>query len=118
MGIALRPENVAATIDELSDYGAYSQISRRPATGLELVSKGERSTTVGSCNHRRQHALLSRLAVETCPPVDKPALERMHELLTSTGPSSRLALAAMAGQLRRRPRDRGIIGILIALGVW
>lgn len=87
-----------------SNQGLTSGIAR-----LKLIRNGW---------HRRQSALLSRLAVEICPPGDKPALERMHELLTSTGPRSRLTLAAMAGQLRRRPRDRGIIGLLIALGVW
>jgi len=87
-----------------SNHGLTSGIAR-----LKLISNGW---------HRRQSALLSRLAVEISPPAERPELERMHVLLTSSGPKSRLRLAAMAGRLRRRPRDRGIIGILIALGVW
>lgn len=87
-----------------SNHGLKSGLAR-----LKLITSGW---------HRRQSALLSRLAVDLCPPGDRPGLQRMHTLLTSTGPKSRLSLAAMAGRLRRRPRDRGIIGLLIALGVW
>ncbi|MBO9577374.1 MAG: glycosyltransferase [Microbacteriaceae bacterium] len=45
-------------------------------------------------------------------------LERVLPLLRSTGLRDRWRLAGLAGQLRRRPRDRFVIGALIRLGIW
>lgn len=67
----------------------------------------------------RNHAvLLTRVSIQSAPQSDRPALEHMLALLTATGFRSRLSLARKTGQLRRRPRDRGIIALLIAIGVW
>ncbi|MBG6055940.1 rhamnosyltransferase [Salinibacterium sp. CAN_S4] len=67
----------------------------------------------------RNHAvLLTRVAIQSAPPSDRPELERILHLLTATGFRSRLVLARMCGQMRRRPRDQRIIALLVAIGVW
>lgn len=67
----------------------------------------------------RDHAvLLTRVAIQTAPAADRPALERILALLESSGIRSRLQLARMTGQMRRRPRDQRIIALLVAIGVW
>ena len=67
----------------------------------------------------RNHAvLLTRVSIQSAPPSDRAALEQILHLLTATGLRSRLELARMSGQMRRRPRDQGIIALLVAIGVW
>src|SRR5690606_25490857 len=66
-----------------------------------------RLRVVGSRWHRGQVERLTRVAARRAP---TPARDRMLELVGDTGPRARLALARRAGQLRRRPRDRWIIG--------
>ena len=68
--------------------------------------------------HRRQAALLADVALGVVTPEARPALGRMRTLIAEPGIRNRLALARSAGQLRRRPRDRAIIGTLVALGIW
>jgi rhamnosyltransferase len=68
--------------------------------------------------HRGQAVLLAQLARTVAAPSTLPGLERMLALMTAHGPGARLALARRAGSLRRRPRDRRIIGFLIATGGW
>ena len=67
----------------------------------------------------RNHAvLLTRVSIQSAPPSDRAALEQILHLLSATGLRSRLALARMSGQMRRRPRDQRIIALLVAIGVW
>ena len=73
---------------------------------------------IGQRWHRGQATLLARVAVTVAPPAERPALQEMADLLADGGLRSRWALARRAGQLRRRPRDRAVIGALIATGVW
>ena len=68
--------------------------------------------------HRHQAVLHTRVALRVATDETRPGLERMLALFTARGIRSRLVLAGRAGQMRRRPRDRGIIGLLIAIGVW
>ena len=68
--------------------------------------------------HRNQAVLLAEIATTVADPGLRPAIERVRELLTTRGLRSRYELARLAPQLRRRPRDRKIIGVLIASGVW
>jgi rhamnosyltransferase len=68
--------------------------------------------------HRGQAVLLARIGVSIAESENRQKLERVLGLLTARGVSPRLQLAGLAGQLRRRPRDRRIIGTLIATGVW
>ncbi len=68
--------------------------------------------------HRGQAVIHARSALRVAPPADRPALEGMLALLEGRGIRACWALARRSGQMRRRPRDRGIIGLLIAIGVW
>ncbi len=68
--------------------------------------------------HRDQAVLLADVAATVADPGLRPAIEGVRGLLTTRGLRSRYQLARLAPQLRRRPRDRKIIGLLIASGVW
>jgi rhamnosyltransferase len=68
--------------------------------------------------HRGQAVLHARVGLSVAPDNVRPGLERMLELMTTPGLRSRIALVRRAGSMRRRPRDRVIIGALIALGIW
>jgi rhamnosyltransferase len=68
--------------------------------------------------HRGQATLLARVGIGVAESTTKAELERVLDLLTGRGIRARLALARLSGELRRRPRDRRIIGVLIATGVW
>ncbi len=67
--------------------------------------------------HRQQAVTLTRVARE----VDTAHRERWDEvlqLLTDQRVRSRVALARRARQLRRRPRDRWVMAVLIIAGLW
>lgn len=68
--------------------------------------------------HRNQAVIHARAALRVAPLAAREGLEGMLALLEGRGIRARWALAAKAGQLRRRPRDQRIIGFLIAIGVW
>lgn len=68
--------------------------------------------------HRTQAIIHARSALRVAAPADAAGIEEMLGLLEGRGIRARWALAARASQLRRRPRDRAIIGTLIATGVW
>ncbi|MBX3079033.1 MAG: glycosyltransferase [Cryobacterium sp.] len=68
--------------------------------------------------HRNQAILLTRIALDVADDEQRAGLQRMFDLFTSRGTRARLALARRSGQLRRRPRDRQLIGLLIATGIW
>lgn len=66
--------------------------------------------------HRSQARLLAELLVAHGSP--DPDLPRLRELLANTGWRARLALARRCGDLRRRPRDRVLIALLVITGIW
>jgi rhamnosyltransferase len=68
--------------------------------------------------HREQAGLMADAALLAGGDSPQPGLSRVAELLRGRGPRARAELASRAGQLRRRPRDRWIIGVLVAVGVW
>ena len=68
--------------------------------------------------HRRQAVLHAIAGLHVAPEAARGELERVLGLLRSTRLRDRWALARLAPQLRRRPRDRFVIGALIRLGVW
>lgn len=78
----------------------------------------ERLRLIGRHWHRQQAALAARVGLSVVPDEDRAALQEMSALLDRRGLRTRLALVRRAGQLRRRPRDRAVIGVLIATGVW
>jgi rhamnosyltransferase len=67
---------------------------------------------------RNHSTLLTRVAIAVAASEDRPQFERILGLMTGGGIRNRLALARLTPQLRRRPRDQRIIGLLIAIGVW
>lgn len=68
--------------------------------------------------HRGQATLLARIGLTVADDSIRPGLESVLALFEATGLRARLALAGRSGELRRRPRDRRIIGVLITTGIW
>ena len=68
--------------------------------------------------HREQATLLCEVALEVASDALHTELVEVHKDLSGRGASRRFSLFLRAPQLRRRPRDRAIIGTLIALGIW
>lgn len=68
--------------------------------------------------HRNQAIINARTALRVAPPEARAELEDMLDLFEARGIRARWKLAARSGQMRRRPRDQRIIGLLIAIGVW
>jgi rhamnosyltransferase len=87
-----------------ANVGARSALSR-----LSLVRKQW---------HRGQASLLTRVALSVADDEHRPELLRMRQLVDRRNLRARWSLARRASQLRRRPRDRWIIAVLIGAGVW
>jgi rhamnosyltransferase len=85
---------------------------------LGSASALSRFTLMRTKWHRSQAILHARVGLGVAPAAMEPGLERMLTLMTTPGIRARLELARGAGSLRRRPRDRWIIGLLIAFGIW
>ena len=68
--------------------------------------------------HREQAVVMTRVALEVAPEQRQAELSALLKLLTGRGFTERARLLGQAPQLRRRPRDRVLIGALIAAGVW
>jgi rhamnosyltransferase len=83
-----------------------------------IASAFERLHLIREHWHRNQAVIHARAALRVAPSDARPGLEGMLALLEGRGIRTRLALARRSGQMRRRPRDRKIIGFLIAIGVW
>jgi rhamnosyltransferase len=84
----------------------------------DLRSAGHRLGLIRQHWHREQATALARVSLEVAAPATRPELERMLALLQSTRPRARLRLLWRAPQIRRRPRDRLLLGVLIAGGIW
>ena len=68
--------------------------------------------------HREQAIIHAIAGIAVADEARRAELERVLGLLRSNRWRDRWALARLAPQLRRRPRDRFVIGTLIRLGVW
>jgi len=68
--------------------------------------------------HRNQAIVHAKVGLSVASDSTRPGLTRMLELLESRRVRDRWALARRSTQMRRRPRDRRIIGLLIATGIW
>ncbi|MGV8881072.1 MAG: glycosyltransferase [Rhodoglobus sp.] len=68
--------------------------------------------------HRNQAIVHAKVGLSVASDNTRPGLTRMLTLLESRSVRDRWALARRATQMRRRPRDRRIIGLLIATGIW
>lgn len=78
----------------------------------------ERLALMRSHWHRGEAVKMAAVAAGVAPTGIAARLARVQPLLSATGPGARIRLAAEAGRLRRRPRDRMIIGGLVLLGLW
>lgn len=68
--------------------------------------------------HRQQAIDMTRIALTVASSDQRQELQRVLDLFTSVNIRSRFALARLAGQFRRKPRDRWIIAFLIGSGIW
>lgn len=100
----------ASTVDyrQHDDNAMGANIGARPALSrLALIRRHW---------HREQATLLARIGMSVAGASVHESLEHVLGLLERGG--SRLQLAGLAGELRRRPRDQRIIALLIILGIW
>ena len=93
---------------EANTFGANVGLSSR-LSRLGLVGRGW---------HRRQAALIADACLPVAAPELRPGLQTMRTLTEGRGPVARLRLAAHCRQLRRRPRDRVLLGVMIGVGWW
>ena len=105
-------------IDSVSSMDYRQHDSNVMGANVGAASAQRRLKLISGRWHRNEATLLTRIALEVAPPDKHDELERVLELFTHTGPAYRARLARLAGQLRRRPRDRAIIGALVTLGIW
>ena len=102
--------------DSSVDYRQHDDNVMGSNTGLAAAL--ERLRLIRTHWLRNHAVLLTRVSIQSAPVEDRPALERILALMTGRGIRNRFALARMAGQMRRRPRDQRIIAVLVAIGVW
>jgi len=98
------------------DYRQHS--SNVMGANVGAASARRRLKLISSRWHRNEAALFARVALSVATPELRPGLVSMLDLFEHTGPASRVRLSRVAPELRRRPRDRAIIGTLVTLGVW
>ena len=85
---------------------------------LGAASALARLRLIGRHWHRDQVHLVAQIVRPLAQPPQGARLEELRDLTASTSVRSRIALASRAGELRRRPRDRFILRVLVSLGVW
>lgn len=73
---------------------------------------------VASRWHRGQALAVLDAGLSVAPEASRPDLLRLRDELAGAGLRRRLALAARAGSLRRRPRDRLLLAALLLAGIW
>lgn len=83
-----------------------------------LAQNWERLRVIASKAHRRQVITIAHAALRVAEPSQRPRIEWLIERMEHPGVLSNLRLAAHAGQYRRSLRDRLVLGITMALGVW
>lgn len=105
-------------IDEVSslDYRQHDSNTMGANTGGRAALS--RFTLVRERWHRQQATIMCEIAMSVAPKNSRPGLVNIHTDLVGRGIARRFSLLTHATQLRRRPRDRAIIGTLIALGIW
>jgi rhamnosyltransferase len=68
--------------------------------------------------HRSEARKLAAVCLPLATPDQRAELADLMRLLDDRGIAARWDLAKRAGELRRRPRDRWVIGVLTAVGLW
>lgn len=105
-------------IDDVSSVDYRQHDDNVMGANVGAGSAASRLSLIRRRWHRGQATVLARIGVGLAEGTRRAELERMLALLGDTGIRARWRLAARAGRLRRRPRDRWAIGLLIAIGVW
>lgn len=102
--------------DPLVDYRQHADNAFGANSGVS--SAVSRLGLIRQKWHRGEAIKMALVARQVTPVAGLPALDEMLELLQGKGIGNRIRLARRAGRLRRRPRDRALIGALILLGIW
>lgn len=68
--------------------------------------------------HRGQSLAVLDAGLSVAPEAARSELLRLRDAVSGGGLRRRLALAARAGSLRRRPRDRLLLAALLLAGIW
>ena len=105
-------------IDSVSSMDYRQHATNVMGANVGAASAQRRLRLISGRWHRNEAALLTRIALEVAAPDTRAQLTTLLDLFTHTGPAPRARLARRADQLRRRPRDRAIIGALVTLGIW
>jgi len=113
-----RARGLSWHIDTVSSVDYRQHDSNVMGSNVGLGSALTRLRLIRRKWHRGQAILHATVGLSVAPPAIRTDLERMLGLMSSRRIRDRFALALAAGGLRRRPRDRWVIGVLIALGVW
>jgi rhamnosyltransferase len=105
-------------IDEMSTVDYRQHDDNVMGSNVGLRSALARLNMIRSRWHRSQALVHASAGIRVAQGQIRDDLEHLVDLLLGRGLRNRLALARMAPQLRRRPRDQWIIGFLIAIGIW
>ena len=105
-------------IDDAPSLRYRQHANNAMGANVGAASATRRLALIGTKWHRREATLVSRIALRIASEDLRPGLSKIHKLLTDQGPTNKVRLALAASQLRRRPRDRAIIALLVALGIW
>lgn len=98
------------------DYRQHDANVLGANVGVKPAQQRLRAMRNGS--HRASAITAARAALAVATPELRPDLETFADLFAKRDLRSRWALAARAGELRRRPRDRAVIRTAIATGLW
>jgi rhamnosyltransferase len=98
------------------DYRQHSGNAFGANAGLAAARTRFRLIRLGW--HRRQSAALVRAVITVASPRDRAQLQALLALLADRRWAARRSLARRCGQMRRRARDRWIMGALVLAGVW
>ena len=113
-----RSHSLKWRIDPESTVDYRQHDSNVMGSNIGWASALARLALVRSHSHREQAILHARVGLGVASAEVRPGLERMLTLMTSGRLRDRFTLAMSASSMRRRPRDRWIIGLLIATGIW
>jgi rhamnosyltransferase len=105
-------------IDDLPSVDYRQHAQNVMGANVGLAGARSRLATIRRKEHRRQSRQLAEIAAVIAAGDMKADLAKIRDEMGSSAVGEKLRLAFKSGQLRRRPRDRVIIGILIALGIW
>ena len=105
-------------IDDVPSVDYRQHGSNAMGANVGAASARRRLGLIRNRWHRGEATLLAQAGLAVATDQTRPGLETMLSLFERTGPAGRIGLLRRSGELRRRGRDRAIIGTLVALGIW